>query len=250
MINAQEQEQTLTIQPKRVLYILGGIEIVVVIFSLIGQYLRLFPDSYSIHSPFQERVLHDFIWYFDVNSEANLTTYYSVTMAMLSAFLLFIIAYFKNAAKDKYRIHWAALAGFLLYISMDDASVIHEKSSKYLKGFSDLGGWFEYKWVFIGLVVIGILAIAFFQFWLHLDNKYKALFLASAAMFFGGAVGTEMLGGHWAYSNGSKNFTYVLFNTLEQSLQYAGLILLAFSLLLYIKTYFPLFSVSARREGE
>ncbi len=245
MINTQDRERTLMIQPKWALYIFGGMEIIVVVLSLIGQYLRMFPDSYSIHSPFQEKLLHDFIWGFDVNSEANITTYYSVSAAMASALLLFIIACLKNATKDRYRFYWAALAGLLLYMSMDDASVIHEKVSKYLKGVSDMGGWFEYKWVIVGLAVIGLLVIGFFRFWLHLDNKYKFLFVASAALYFGGAVGAEILGGRWAYSNGSKNFTYVLFNTFEQSLQYGGLTLLAYSLLLYIQSYFPRFSVSA-----
>jgi hypothetical protein len=246
MMDTQGQDRKLVFQPKWAIYIFGGIEIIAIIFSLTGQYLRMFPDSYHIHTVFQEKLIRDFTEEFDVNSEANITTYFSVTMAMLSAFLFFVIAYLKNAAKDRFRFQWAALGVFLLYISMDDASVIHEKSSKYLKGLSSLGGWFEYKWVFIGITVIVIMGILFFNFWLHLDNKYKALLLISAAIFFGGAVGVEILGGRFAYTFGSKNFSYVLFTTWEQGSQYAGLILLIYSLLHYIKSYFPWFSVSSK----
>lgn len=243
-MSTQAQERTLTLQPRWALYILGGTEIILLVLSLIGQYLRLFPNSYSIHSAVQENLIHDFVAEFDVNSEANITTYYSVSMAIVASLLLFVIAYLKNRARDGFRFHWAALACWLLYISMDDASVIHEKISKYLKGWTVMGGWFEYKWVIAGLAVLVILAVLFFRFWLHLDNKFKALFLISAAMFFGGAVGTEIIGGRWAYSFGSKNFTYVIINTLEQGLQYGGLMMLIYSLLLYIKSYFPRFSVS------
>jgi hypothetical protein len=211
------------------------------LLSLAGQYVRLFPNPLNLNFPL---LAHNFVVEFDVNAEANITTYFSVSLALIAAFLLLLIAYFKNAAKDKYRFHWTALALFLLYISIDDASVIHEKVSKYLKGLTSLGGWFEYKWVIVGLVVIGVLALSFFRFWLNLDNKYKVLFLLSAGLFFGGAVGTEMIGGRWAYSFGSNNFTYKVFTTLEQGLQYAGLILLVYSLLLYMRSYFPRFTVS------
>jgi len=245
MISTKDQERTLIVQPKRALYVLGGVEIILIILSLIGQYLRMFPDSYHIHSRVQENMIRDFIGEFDVNSEANVVTYYSVSMAMASSFLLFLIAYFKNARKDRYRFYWTVLAWFLLYISMDDASVIHEKSSRYLKSLTVLGGWFEYKWVIIGIAVVGIFAVSFFRFWLHLDTIYKILFLLAAGLFFGGAVGTELIGGRWAYSFGSKNFTYVLINTFEQGLQYFGLTMLIYSLLEYIKSYFPRFSVSA-----
>ena len=245
-MNTHDQGRTLTIRPRWALYFFGGLEIILIVFSLIGQYLRLSPDSYSIHSVFQEKLIRDFTAEFNVNSEGNMATYYSVSMAIAASFLVFVIAYLKNAAKDRYRFYWTALAWFLLYISMDDASVIHEKVSKYLKGWTVMGGWFEYKWVIAGIAVVGIFAISFFRFWLHLDNKYKILFLLSAAMFFGGAVGTELIGGRWAYSFGSKNFTYVILNTIEQGLQYAGLTFLIYSLLLYIKSYFPWFSVSTK----
>ena len=246
-MHPQESEKTLVIQPKWALYFFGGLEFIFLIFSLIGQYLRLYPNPLNLRFPL---LTHYFIVEFDVNAEANITTYYSVSMAIISAFLLSVIAYLKSINKDKYRFHWAALAAWMLYISLDDASVIHEKISKYLKGWTDMGGWFEYKWVIIGLVAIGILGISFFQFWLHLDNKYKVLFLLSAGIFFGGAVGTEMIGGRWAYSHGSDNFIYKVFTTLEQGLQYGGLILLIYSLLLYIKSYFPLFSVGIKTSAD
>jgi len=245
-MNSQQQEQSLRIRPKWALYFLGGLEIVILLLSLLGQYLRMFPDSYSIYSHYQDNLIHYFMILFDVNAEANITTYYSVSMAIAASFLLFLIAYFKHAAKDRYRFYWAVLAWFVLYISMDDASVIHEKTSRYLKGLTTLGGWFEYKWVIIGLVVVGVFSISFFRFWLNLDNRYKILFLMSAGLFFGGAVGAELIGGRWVSSFGSKNFTYALLTTFEQGLQYGGLTMLVYSLLSYLESYYPRFSVLAK----
>lgn len=242
-MDLQEQNITLIAKPRRTLYILAGMGIVIIIFSLIGQYLRMFPNVLSAHSPL---LVHNFIVGFDVNAEANFPTFYSVSMAIAASFLLFVVAYFKNKVGDRYRFHWLVLALFLLYISVDDASVIHEKVSKYLKGITDLGGWFHYRWVIVGLVIVAIFGISFFRFWLNLDNRYKILFLVSAGLFFGGAMGVEMIGGRWANANGSKNFIYILFTTLEQGMQYGGLMTLVYTLLLYIKSYIPNFSVSIK----
>jgi len=239
-MEAQEKKWTLTIWPERVYHALIAVEIVLVALSLLSQYVRMYPSLFGAQFP---QLAHYFVVEFDVNAEANFPTFYSVSMAIAASFLLFVIAYLKSNVRDKYRFHWFALALLLLYISLDDASVIHEKTSKYIKGFSDLGGWFEYKWVIVGLAVVLILGISFFRFWLHLDNKSKILFLVSGALFFGGAVGVEMIGGHWAYSNGTKNFIYVLFTTLEQSLQYLGIATLVYTLMFYIRSYFSFFSV-------
>jgi hypothetical protein len=154
-----------------------------------------------------------------------------------------MVAYLKYVDKDKFRFQWVLLGLLLFYISMDDASVIHEKFSRYLKGASDLGGWFEYKWVIIGLLAVAVIGVLFFRFWLHLDTKFKILFLLAGGLFFGGAVGFELIGGRWAYSFGSKNFTYSVLTTMEQGLQYAGLTTLVYSLLLYLGSYAPKFNV-------
>lgn len=245
-------ENTITFNPQKLLLFLGGLWLAILCLSLAGQYLRMFPEHYGSVPTTGQDVIGDFIQEFDVNSEANVTSYYSVSLAILSSLLFFVVAYHKYADKDKYRLQWAALGFLLLYISMDDASVIHEKFSRYLKGMSDLGGWFEYKWVIIGLLAVGIIGVAFFRFWLHLDTRFKILFLLAGGMFFGGAVGFELIGGRWAYSFGSKNFVYSVLTTLEQGLQYAGLTTMIYSLLLYLKSYAPQFNVSiaAKIEGE
>jgi len=245
-----EEKTTLffELNPKRVFLFFGGIWIIVLALSLFGQYLRMFPDRYSIHSVTQEYLVDDFIYAFDVNSEANITTFYSVSMAIVSSILFFVITYFKFQEKDRYRFQWFALGLILFYISMDDASVIHEKLSRYLKSWTAFGGWFEYKWVILGIVVVLLLGVTFFTFWLRLETRYKILFLLSAGLFFGGAVGFEVLGGRWAYSFGSKNFIYSLFTTFEQGLQYFGLTTMVYTLLSYLGSYKPKFSIMVESE--
>lgn len=235
----EKQENTLIIRPQRIIIFFVITGLILLTFSLVGQYLRLFPNSYSISSPIQEDIIRDFTMEFDVNTEANISTYYNVLILAIAAFLLFAVTALKNINKDKYRIEWAALAWVVLYFSMDDASVIHEKFSKYFKDWTDMGGFFEYKWVIVGIPVVLILAILFLRFWLHLETKFKILFLVSAGIYFTGSLGSELISGRWAYSNGTKNFTYALLTTFEEGLELGGVTLLIYSLLHYLEVYFP-----------
>ncbi|MCB0101547.1 MAG: hypothetical protein H6635_04970 [Anaerolineales bacterium] len=240
----------LSFNSRKVLIFFGVLWLAILCLSLAGQYLRMFPEHYGSLSATGQDVVGDFIQEFDVNSEANVTSYYSVSLAILSSLLFFVVAYLKYADKDKYRLQWVMLGFLLLYISMDDASVIHEKFSRYLKGMTDMGGWFEYKWVIIGLLAVVVIGVAFFRFWLHLDTRFKILFLLAGGMFFGGAVGFELIGGRWAYSFGSKNFFYSVLTTFEQGFQYAGLTTMIYSLLFYLKSYAPQFNVSIINIGK
>ena len=241
MMDTQGQEQNLIIKPRQVLFVFGGAGIIVLILSYISQYLRLFPDSYNIHSPFQADLIHDFIAEFDFNGQPNIAIYYNVLTLNVAACLLFIIAYFKNILKDAYRFYWIAMAWMVLFFSIDNLAEIHEKINLYFQGTAAVGGWSEYTWVIAGVAGIVILAVLFRRFWLHLDTKYRFLFLASVILYFAGILGKEVTRLH-----ASKDFIYSLYITFEQGLQYGGATLLIYSLLLYILFVFPRFFVSTK----
>jgi hypothetical protein len=229
-MNSQEQKQTLIVQPKKALYIFGGVGIIMVILSLVGQYVSSPQNLSGIRFPFQADIINDYMLEFDFNGKPNIVIYYIVLILDVAAFLLFVISYLKKSVKDKYRFQWSAMAWIVLALSIDNLAVIHKKINEYVQSWSSSGGWFEYKWVIAGAVTLVILVAFFFRFWQHLDPKYKVLFLVPAVMYFGGALGKE----------------YSLFIALDQALQYGAATLLIYSLLLYIKSEYPSFSVQTK----
>lgn len=225
-MNKLEKEPTLIVQPRKALYILGGVGIVMALLSLIGQY----PDLLQrFQFPFQADIIQDYTLEFDFAGKPNIAIYYLVLLLDAASFLLFVIAYLKNAAGDKFKFQWSAMAWIVLALSIDNLAVIHKKIREYFQDWTDMGAWFEYKWLIVGMVALLVLVILFFRFWQSLDTKYGILFLVSAVMYFGGALGKE----------------YSLFITLDQALQYGAATLLIYSLLLYIKSEYSFFSVSA-----
>jgi len=226
-MNKLKQEPTLIIQPRKVLYILGGIGIVMAFLSLIGQYTDLLQGH---HFPFQADLIQDYTLEFDFGGKPNIVIYYNVLLLDITSFLLFIVSYLKSAAGDKYKLQWFAMAWIVLAVSIDNLAVIHKKIKEYFQDWTDMGAWFEYKWVIVGIVILVILVILFFRFWQSLDTKYAILFFVSAVMYFGGALGKE----------------YSLFITLDQMLQYGASALLIYSLLLYIKSEYPSFSFAIK----
>jgi hypothetical protein len=238
-VDTQEQEQTLIIQPKLALYILGGMGIVVLILSIIAEYLKIFPNSYTIHFPLQTTLIDDFITEFDFTGRPNIAIFFNMLILDTASILAFIIAYLKNISRDKYRLGWVAMAWIVWFLAIDNLAWIIERMNAYFKELIDAGGGFKYDPLTAGVVAVIILAALSFRFWMHLDNKYKVLFLISAVLYFGGEIGKELINLY-----GPKKFVLIVFSALEQALHYGGATLLVYSLLLYIGSYFSGFSVS------
>jgi len=240
---------TSQVNPKRILKILLGITFALAILNVIALYLRFFPERYHVYSLVHEFVLDLFINQFTLNTEMNFPTYFSSVQLLLASILFFLIAAWKKLERDKYRIHWKGLAFLLLLFSIDEFTVMHEKLSKLFKNLPDFNGLFSFKWIFAGIAFVIIFGLLYLMFFFHLEKKYKILFLASATLFFGGALGFEVIGGRYANYNDTRNITFYMITTIEEALEMGGISLLVYSLLDYIKVYFPKvhFSLDAKQ---
>jgi hypothetical protein len=226
-----------SLNPHKIILILAITSVVNVLLSLIGQYLRFNPNSYNLSNAIQEFFLDLFIFKFDVNNESNIPTYFNTLLLFFASLLAFVLSAVKFDQKDKYRYEWLTLASLLLVMSLDEAAAIHERFSILLKDLPDIGGFLAYKWVIGGMVVVAILAAAFLRFFLHFDHRNRLfLFLASTIYLFG-ALGSEMISGRYQALYGAKNFTFALLTTLEESLEWIGILLLIFFLMKYIEAH-------------
>ena len=223
---------------KKILKILLGITFALVILNVIALYLRFFPERYHVYSQLHEFFLDIYIDRFSMNTEMNIPTYFATFQLLAASILLFIIAAWKKAQKDKFRIHWKGLAFLLLLFSVDEFTAMHEKFTKLFKDLPDFNGLFYFKWVIPGIAFVLVFGLLYLLFFLHLEKRYKILFLASAILFFGGALGFEVIGGRFANYNDTRNITFQMIATVEETLELGGVALLVYSLLEYMKGYF------------
>lgn len=241
----KEETPIIKINALRMLIFLCATTIVLVILSVWGQAIKYAVVSVYMGGKWKvwkETGVELLTQSFFMDWEANVPTYFNTIILFIPALLMGIIAVWKYSVKDQFKIHWAGLAFILLYLSMDEASVLHEKLIKPMRGivnYEGYGGILFFAWIIPGIIAVALFMLAYLKFFLSLDRKFKMLFFFSLALYVGGVIGGEMLSGRLAETIGQKNFTYAAYTSLEESLELFGAAMLIYSLLAYLRQYLP-----------
>lgn len=172
---------------------------------------------------------------FNVNGEQNIPTYFSVLLMLFAALLLAIIAVLNRKQRAPHVSKWATLSFGFLFLAYDEAFQVHEQLNSPVASLLGEGslGVFYFAWVIPGIVGVLAVGLFFLKFLLHLSAKTRLAFLLAAALYLGGAIGVELIGGRYAELHGLKNLTYSMITTVEESLEMAGLIVFIWALLKY-----------------
>ncbi len=182
------------------------------------------------------QVRNSFGWvrFFNLSYEGNLPTLYSALLLLACSGLLAIIGAITRADDKPYGIHWYGLSAVFLYISVDEAVIIHEALNEPLRDAFNLGGALYFAWVIPFAIGLLILCALYFRFWLKLPFSVRMQFALAAAIFVGGAMGTELPISAWYDVNGGSNLTYGLLNLLQEGLEILGVSIFLSGLLRYI----------------
>lgn len=218
------------INAKKTTTILSAIVLFLIVASLIACWLSF--ESVSFF--WLEKIRHSYVRLFDVNREANIPTWFSSSILLLSALLCAIVYYRKREVKDKYAFHWAILALIFTGFSLDETAVLHEMLIIPLRALFNLKGFFYYGWIIVGIISVVIAAIFYYKFLLSLPRKTRNLFLLAATSFITGAIVVESVTGFYADNYGNETYIYLLIGTLEESLEMVGIIIFIHALLSYL----------------
>lgn len=232
------QTATIKFKPKRILIALLALVVVIVGLSIYGQRIRFFGVA-DIRGPWHEFLIDQLMQNFYLDAEGNITTFVNALLLFIPSLLLAAIGTWKVAIKDKFRFHWIGLALIFLFLSIDEAAVIHESMIKPMRAIVGAEGFFYFAWVIPGMMMVALFGLVYLMFFLHLENKFKVLFLFSLAVYISGVIGGEMISGYYASNIGQKNFIYAVVASLEESIEYIGCSLIVYSLLKYIERYLP-----------
>ena len=169
---------------------------------------------------------------FDFDREANIPTFFSSTILLSCAVLLFYI-YRKSDMKKIYRLQWLLLSLIFTFLGLDEFAIIHEKLIDIMRYVLNPTGIFFYGWILPYGIAVALLGVLFIPFLGKLPVKIRTLFLSSAVIFLLGAVGMEMIGGAHAEVHGIHTLNYAIFYSIEELLEMLGIALFLFSLLTY-----------------
>lgn len=170
---------------------------------------------------------------FYVGNESNVPTWYSSVQLAMAAVLLVAIAVDSRARRAPYTAAWAFLALIFWYISLDEASQIHERWGLFFDGVVERDGIFFRRWVVAGIPIVLGLAAVFARFVFSLPVRTRNRMIVSGAIYVGAALGIELVEGWW-FTHRTLGFTIEIINTVEESGEMIGIAFFIRTLLLYV----------------
>ncbi len=234
----KNQNTEIKINSKKILLSLIVFTILLVALSIWGQRIRYFGVA-DIRGAWHEFLIDQLMQNLYMDAEGNIPTFTNALLLFVSSQILLLISLWKFSAKDKFRFHWIGLSLIFLFLSIDEATVLHEQLIKPMRAIVGADSFFYFAWVIPGAIAVGLFGLVYLLFFLHLDKKFKFLFFISLGIYIGGVIGGEMLSGYYAASLGQKNITYATVASIEESIELIGCSLIIYSLLEYIKHYLP-----------
>jgi hypothetical protein len=173
---------------------------------------------------------------FSLDTEGNVPTFFSTFLLLLAAMLLNVIARLTRRQSGSGIAGWRMLSWVFALGALDEASRVHELLSQPMRdAFPRMGPAFHYAWVIPGMAVAMVVGAAFLPFFLRLPRPTRSNFALAAALYLGGAIGMELVGGLYLGTGTAEIVGY----TIEEGLEMAGMIVFMHSLLRYVAEHHP-----------
>jgi hypothetical protein len=217
----------LTIPARRLLRLLLVVVALLHVFSLVVN---------VVHRRVGAEPFPHFDWlyaFFDVDQEHNLPTWFSSTLLMVSALVLWHI----GTVAVRYARHWKLLAGVFTFLAVDEAAQVHEAGNT-LRDTFELTGVLYLSWILVAAPLVLILVLAYLRFIGHLPSRVRALVLLGGGLYVGGAIGMEVVGSVlWDSGPGYDSMAYALSTAVEELLEMLGSVSFLYGIARYLQEH-------------
>ncbi len=204
------------------------------IFLLLLGHLTAFVLDHIRHSG--SRTAKNIIRWFDFNLENNVPTWFSVCLLAFSMLLLLLIYRHHRAQRNPQAHYWLTLAIIFLLMSVDEMVQLHEEVARIVRpGLGpDTPAIFYWAWVIpYGLFAL-LAGIYFLRFVRGLPAATRKLFFLSGAIYVSGALGLELLEGHFYVQYGLNHLYNRILYCIEELMEMGGITLFIHALLGYL----------------
>ncbi|MEZ5316832.1 MAG: hypothetical protein R2752_05475 [Vicinamibacterales bacterium] len=188
---------------------------------------------------FGHDVVFGLVRLFGLGQEANVPTWFSSVLLLAAGVLAGTIALLPARQDRSFAGQWAALAGVLVLMSLDETAMIHETlPALVVMRFLPSGEvpWYVYyAWIGPGAVVLGLLIWWFVPFWRTLPRPIRRRMTVAVAVYFGGALLLELAEAAWAARFDTERLAYSALWTTQEILEMAGAALFVLALLEYLR---------------
>lgn len=167
-----------------------------------------------------------------VDAEQSIPAWFSSSALLLSAVLLHAVSW-RCPPRTTPR-QWNILAVIFVFLSLDEAVALHEKTILPLRSAWGTSGLLHYAWVIPAGIAVAVLAIVYARFLVSLPPRTRMFVIVGALLYVGGALGVEALGGQQAEAHGQSNLAYVTLSTVEELMEMLGVVALLHALMLLL----------------
>lgn len=173
---------------------------------------------------------------FNFDEESSVPVWFSAIALVACAALLAAIARHAFKRQDKGARYWALLGFIFLFLSFDEAAAIHEQLIPLGRRLVPTGGAFYFAWIIPYGIALAVLLVVLVPFLKSLPRQTMWLFLFAGALYVGGAIGLEMVGGAVisAAGIGGSLPAYHLVATAEETLEMLGIATFIYALIRYM----------------
>jgi len=178
-----------------------------------------FNDSLGLKKAWDFEYWHVAI--FDLDEEESFGTWFSTSILLFASVLFFFVAAcLRSAANSRYR-WWTILGlGFGL-MSIDEVVGLHELLNTLYE---------DVPWTSAGFFLVVLVGFCYLPFLWHYRWRTSGLFMVAGVIYASGAIGIERYSGTDINSLG-----YNMLTTLEEGLEMAGVIIVIYTLLDFIR---------------
>jgi hypothetical protein len=208
----------------RALYIVAAL--------LVAAHLIFSVNRYVLH--YQFLAADNLYVLFDLWDEVSIPSWFSASLLLICSAVLAVIGLAKWRLRDRFRVHWCALALIFLALSADDAADIHGHASYKLDEVLDVGGFLAYAWVIPAAILVVAVGLFYVRFVLHLPPPTRARYIVAGVLFLSGALGLEMVQAWYDTQHGVENMPYRIMVAIEEGLEMSGTILFLSASLRYL----------------
>jgi hypothetical protein len=238
MVTNGAERAVVSVSKKKFLQVLAALIVFLVLAHVITQLVRFKAGPEFLHKHRLIQVVRQF----NLDEENNIPTWYQSISVLCCAAMLAVIAVAKKQQKDAHAPQWATLAIIFIGLSMDEDASIHNMLDQPVHDALHLGSFLHQAWVIPAILFVGIVAVWYLRFLLHLTPRERLWFMLSGIVYVAGAAGMELLDVRYKTLHG-ENLTYSMLTLVEETLEMLGIFMFTYTLLTYMENHVHRFAI-------
>ena len=171
--------------------------------------------------------------------EHNVPTLFQGVLLAACGALLLLVARVVAERGGPFVGHWRLLGAIFFLLALDEVLRLHERTIAPLREGLGTSGALHFAWVLPAAVLLVVLGIAYLRWLAALPPRFRRLALVAAALYVGGALVMEMVGGILAGGGREGTLAYGLMTTVEETGEMAGLALFLVALVDHLASLVP-----------